>query len=236
MKLSIVIPVYNEENRIEKTADTLDKYIKNSFIDYEVIFVNDGSTDKTDSILQKLSKQYLNFKVTGYNENHGKGRAVRTGILSATGDIIVYTDCDLPYGTEVIESAIKLLDESKADIVIGSRNLKRESYDNYSFARKLMSKVYFKLISAMSGFTHSDSQCGFKVLKRNAAHDIFAKSKIDSFAFDLEVLMMAEKKGYTIVELPVVILNHNRSSSKVSPFRDALKMLRDVRKIKKELK
>ena len=233
MKVSVVIPVYNEEKRIEKTASVLDGYLKNAAYDYEIVFSNDGSTDSTPEKAQTVAKAYPNIKVVGYENNRGKGCAVRTGILETDGDIVLFTDCDLAYGTEVIGRAVELFEKTGADLVTGSRNLDQNSYKGYSFSRKLMSKVYFKLISLMSGLKLTDSQCGFKCFTKNAARSIFSECKIDSFAFDLEALLKAQDKGYKIAEMPVKIINNDNEGTKVRPIKDAFKMLGDIRKIKK---
>ena len=194
----------------------------------------ENPSDEPEKILLKdLEKEYASVKVVSYDVNKGKGGAVRHGILSSEGDIVIFTDCDLAYGTDVINEAVKLFESSGADIVIGSRNLHPDSYAGYNALRKLMSKVYFKVISIASGFKHSDSQCGFKGFRKEAARAIFSECTIDSFAFDLEALIKAEKKGCTVAELPVKILNHDKSESKVRPVRDTIKMLGDIRKIRK---
>ncbi len=236
MKISVIIPVYNEEKNIEKCADRLDSYLKNNFESYEIIFLNDGSTDSTLSVAQKIEKSTLSVKVISYDNNMGKGCAVRCGMIASSGDIAIFTDCDLAYGTDVIKNAVELFDKSQADIVIGSRNIMSDSYSEYTFMRKFMSKLYFKIIALASGFSHSDSQCGFKCFTKKCAHDIFSECTINGFAFDLEALIKADKKGYKIAELPVKILNHDKSESKVRPVRDTLKMLSDIRKIKRNEK
>ena len=156
--------------------------------------------------------------------------------MAAKGDIILFTDCDLAYGTDVIGNAVKCFEETGADIVTGSRNLNAESYEGYTFIRKVMSKVYFKIIATASGFKLTDSQCGFKCFKRDAAHDIFSECTINSFAFDLEALIKAQSKGYKIAEMPVKILHNDNSESKVRMIRDTFKMLGDIRKIRKQNK
>ena len=233
MKISVVIPVYNEEKKIASTAETLDLYMKEKFEEYEIVFSNDGSTDSTLRIARALEEKYPSVKVVSYDVNKGKGGAVRNGMLSATGDIAIFTDCDLAYGTDVIYEAVKLFESSGADIVIGSRNLHPDSYAGYNALRKLMSKVYLKVISIASGFKHSDSQCGFKGFRKGPAQAIFSECTINSFAFDLEALIKAEKKGCSVAELPVKIINHDKTESKVRPVRDTIKMLGDIRKIRK---
>ncbi len=232
MKVTVIIPVYNEEKRITETARVLDSFLKETFDDYEIIFSNDGSTDNTLSLARDLESQYDKIKCVSYDNNKGKGGAVRNGILASDSDYVFYTDCDLAYGTDVIKCGVDMFLEKDADVVIGSRNLNKESYENYTFIRKMMSKIYLKMIALVSGFSHSDSQCGFKGFKTPVAHTVFKECVIDSFAFDLEALIKAEKMGYKVEELPVKIINHNENDSKVRPVRDTLKMLKDIRRIK----
>ncbi len=232
MKITVVIPVYNEAKQISDTVKKLDLFLKETYESYEIIFSNDGSTDSTLSLARKIEEEHENIKCVSYDTNRGKGCAVRQGILASSGDYVFYTDCDLAYGTQVIKKATDLFLENDPDIVIGSRNIDKESYKNYTFARKIMSKIYVKMIALAAGFSHSDSQCGFKGFKKDVAHDIFSECVIDSFAFDLEALIKAEKKGYKVEELPVKIINHNETASKVRPVRDTLKMLKDIKKIR----
>ncbi len=234
--VSVVIPVYNEEKRIEKTAEILVSYLRNAVDSYEIVFSNDGSLDSTLEKAQKLCSQNPCIKVVSYETNKGKGGAVREGILAAKGDIILFTDCDLAYGTDVIGDAVKCFEDTGADIVTGSRNLNSESYEGYTFIRKVMSKVYFRIIAFASGFKLTDSQCGFKCFNKNAAHDIFSECTINSFAFDLEALIKAQNKGYKIAEMPVKILHNDNSESKVRMIRDTFKMLGDIRKIRRQNK
>lgn len=236
MKVSVVIPCYNEENRIENCVSRLSGYLSAKYPDYEIVLSNDGSTDRTASLAAKAAEADPNVKCVGYERNRGKGCAVRTGMLAAEGDFIIYTDCDLAYGTEPIGRAVDLACEKGYGVVLGSRNLDKESYEGYTFTRKIMSKIYLRVISAASGFSHSDSQCGFKAYRRDAARDVFSECEIDSFAFDLEALIKAENKGYRIGEMPVKIIEHDESKSKIRPVRDTLKMLRDIRRIKKKEK
>ncbi len=232
-KLSVVIPMYNEEKIAADTVKTLDTYLSDIFPsrDYELVFVNDGSKDHTADTVRPLLSDTV--RLAGYEQNRGKGCAVRTGVLAAQGDYILYTDCDLAYGTEIIETMYKTIVARGSDLVIGSRNISAEGYAGYTPLRRLMSKTYIALIRFLTGFHHSDSQCGFKCMTREAGHAIFSKCAIDGFAFDLEVLLLAEKGKFTVSELAVKIINHRESESKVSPIKDTFRMLRDVRRMKK---
>lgn len=235
MKLSVIIPVFNEENTVAETAEKLDNFLSRNFSGYEIVFCNDGSVDATQKIISDLASSNPNIKAVGYETNRGKGCAVRTAVESCTGDYLLYTDCDLAYGLDIIKTAFDAIIEKKCNILIGSRNLDKESYIGYTFIRKLTSKIYFGVIKLMSGFSHSDSQCGFKVFETAVAKDIFPGCTVDRFAFDLEVLLKAEKKGYSIEEIPVKIIENGNKNSKVNIVKDSIRMLKDIRKIKKGL-
>lgn len=234
MKVSIVIPAYNEEAVIEKNMSELKSWCKNNLASYEIVIVSDGSRDSTHDIVRnKLTDE--NVIDAGYENNLGKGGALKAGVFAASGDIIITTDCDLAYGTDVILKALNVMKEnSSCDLLIGSRSKAENGFDGYPFVRKAASKAYFKLLSVYAGIKVSDSQCGFKCYRTDAAKKLFSKLQTMGFAFDLEILMRAENERFTIKELPVRIKNH--SDSKVSVLRDSLKMLRDLRKIKKSCK
>lgn len=232
-KVSVVIPVYNEEKNILSCIDTLSGYMSSHFDNYEIIIVNDGSVDSTEKLFLTHAGSYANLRMISYVQNQGKGYAVKTGMLETAGERIVCTDCDLAYGVEIIgEMAEKL---SEYDLVIGSRNLTKEGHKGYNFARKLASKAYIILLNLAAGFGHTDSQCGIKAYRGEAARRIFRHCKTKGFAFDLEALMIAEKAGYSIGEYPVSIINHSNEGSKVRIIRDTKKMLSDLRKIKKHV-
>lgn len=233
LRFSLVIPMYNEEKIAADATKVYSEYLDSLYPEqnYEIIFVNDGSNDKSAEIINDFGHPCV--KLIGYDVNRGKGCAVRTGVLKASGDIILYTDCDNAYGTDAIGRAIGQLKNTGSDIVIGSRNISADGYSGYTFMRKLMSKIYIKVISLLTGFKHSDSQCGIKCFTRDAAHSIFAECTTDGFAFDLEVLILADMKKLKISEMPVVIINQRQSKSKVNPVSDAIKMINDVLRIKK---
>ena len=225
--------MYNESRVIEGSAKELAAYMQKTFSDYEIVFCSDGSTDGCDEIVRNLNLP--NVKVIGYEQNQGKGYAVRTALLAATGDICMFTDADLAYGTEVIERVYKTFEENPdADMVIGSRNLHKDGYEGYTFLRKLMSKVYIKVLCIAGGFKLSDSQCGCKAFTKNAVQKIFPRCEVNRFAFDFEAILWAIKMNMKIVEMPVKVINHGES--KVNILKDTLRMLKDLRKMKKRIK
>lgn len=233
MKISVCVPMYNENRVIAESAKTLSEYMSANFEDYEIVFCSDGSTDGCDETVRALNLP--NVRVIGYEKNQGKGCAVRTAILAATGDVRMFTDADLAYGTGVIKQVAEAFEANpNAEMVIGSRNLDKSGYEGYTFLRKIMSKVYIKVLCIAGGFKLSDSQCGCKAFRADAAEKIFSRCEVNGFAFDFEAILWAVKMKMTIKEIPVRVINHGES--KVRIIRDTLKMLRDLAKMKKRIR
>lgn len=232
MKITVCIPVYNEAKIIVQTAKTLSEYMSENFDDYEIIFSDDGSSDGSADIVKALNLPFV--RVIGTCENKGKGNAVRTAMLVATGDVVCFTDADLAYGVEVVKKIVSpFCENTKCDVVVGSRNLDDNGYDGYTRIRKLASKTYILILKTVGGLKISDSQCGCKAFSKAAASRVFSNCVVDRFAFDFEALLIAEKCGYVIKEVPVKVINHG--DSKVNVLGDSLKMLRDVAKMKKRI-
>ena len=225
--------MYNESSIIEDTAKTYQDYLAAHFDDYELIFVDDGSADDCAARVEALALP--GTRVIRYTPNRGKGNAVKTGMLAAAGDIRMFLDADVAYGTAVIGQAAELLARNPdKDMLIGSRPLHPEGYAGYTFIRKLASEVYLKVLNVAGGLRLSDSQCGCKAYRGPAAEAIFARTETKGFAFDFETILWAQKLGYGIVEMPVKIVNHRES--KVNVFRDTFRMLSELRAIKARVK
>ena len=225
--------MYNELSIIKETAQTLSDYMSANFENYEIIFSNDGSKDGCGKAVEEMNLPCV--RVVGYEQNRGKGYAVRVAMLAAEGDIVMFTDADLAYGTDVIKRVYDtFIENPNADMVIGSRNLSADGYEGYTAIRKLASKMYIKVLSIVGGFKLSDSQCGCKAFTGAAVKKIFSLCEVDRFAFDFEALLLVQKIGGKIGEMPVKIINHRES--KVNVLRDSIKMLRDIRKMKKRIK
>lgn len=232
MKFSLCIPMYNEASIIAETAKTLSAYMETHFEDYEILFADDGSTDHSAEIVQSLNLPKI--RIVGYENNRGKGAAVRTAMLAATGDVRMFTDSDLAYGTEIIELVAKTFDRTpECGAVIGSRNLEKDGYEGYTWIRKMASKTYIKLLCLVGGLKLSDSQCGCKAFQGEMAERIFKYCQVDGFAFDFEAIMVGTRLGCKFQEIPVKVINHRES--KVHVFRDSIKMIRDLTKMKKRV-
>lgn len=233
MRISLCVPMYNESSIIAKTARELHDYMsKNFFDDYEIIFSDDGSRDGSSDIVKNLNLP--NVKVVGYEKNQGKGCAVRHGILASRGDIVIFTDADLAYGLNVIKEAVEIMDKGEHSVVVASRAKHREGYEGYTFIRKLASKTYIKVLNLFGGIKISDAQCGFKAFDGEKGRKIFSFCQTNNFAFDLEVILVAQKMKLRIYELPAKIINHRES--KVNVIKDAFKMMKEISKIKKNIK
>ncbi len=234
MKISICIPMYNESKIIADTAKTLHAYMTAEFgDDFEILFSDDGSTDGSAEAVSAL--KLPNVRIVGYEKNRGKGCAVRTAFLESRGDIVLFTDADLAYGTEVIGRVADIFDsEEQTDLVIGSRNISKDGYEGYTLLRKIASKLYIKVLCLAGGFKLSDSQCGCKAFRKGAVEKIFPRCTVDGFAFDFEAILWSQKFGMKITEMPVKVINHRES--KVRVLRDSVRMLRDLRKMRKRIK
>lgn len=222
MRLSIIIPCYNEEKRIEESVDKITKYMRSKKLDVELIFVNDGSTDKTQHILnklnRKLTKEYNIYNtIISLKNNTGKGYAIRRGIKEAKGDLILLCDADL--STPITE--FKKLEKFKDsyDIIIGSRKQK-DSYviKPQSFLRTFLGKSYSKMSNILLNIRVNDFTCGFKLLKNTQAKEIVKRMKINRWTYDSEILKIAVIHKYPIKEVGIVW--ENDKASKVKLTRD----------------
>ncbi len=228
-KISLIIPVYNEENLIEKTVKELDLFIKKQKEPWEIIFVDDGSTDNSLAILKNFKPKF--FKIISYSKNQGKGFALKKGVFHASGDYIGFTDSDLAYSFENLKKVIKPLIDF--DISIGSRSLSSDNHEKINQLRRVLGKGFNILTRILLGFKFKDTQCGLKAFKSKVAKDLFSKQTIKGFSFDTEILYLAKKKKYTLKETEAIVLkSHLNKKSKVNLLLDPLKMFLDLLKIR----
>ena len=232
MAVSIIIPAYNEENRIEQTLAAISGFMAENFSDYEILVVDDGSRDNTREVVLNFGDE--NIKVLSYGENRGKGGAVKYGMLNASGDFLICTDADLPYGTECIKKAADILSEGNCDFILGARS-DEGSENKYPVIRKIMSFCFSLAVRIITKLNVPDTQCGFKAFTKACAQDIFSKTTISGWGFDVEAIFIAIKKGYRYKRLSV-LLSHDEEGSKVNAVSDSLKMLGELKKIRKNNK
>jgi len=231
MDVSLVIPAYNESEIIPDTIRQVSARLAELAGEYEVLIVDDGSTDGMAELVRSCGDPHI--RLEGYAPNHGKGRAVRTGMLAARGDVVLCTDADLAYGVDVFAVMLKRFRDGDADLVIGSRRMGGEGYKNYPPVRVLVSKCFGLLSHMVSGLPY-DTQCGIKGYRRQAARDIFSQCTADGFSFDFEALMRADKLGLKVEQIPVSVVNFR--DSKVNVIRDSFRMFRDVFRIRRAVR
>lgn len=223
--ISIVIPAYNEASRVGKTVQKIHDYMKDQ--KHEIIVVSDGSSDNTVSVVKQLNIPTV--KTIEYSPNRGKGYAVKTGMLQAKGDYILFSDADLSTPIEQIQKFMPYAFEF--DVMIGSRALDRRLLaKKQPFYRDFIGRVFNKIVRIFAVRGIKDTQCGFKWFTRKAAKEVFTKVSIEGFGFDVEALMIAQKLGYKIKEIPVVWINDE--ATKVSPIKDSIRMFCDVLKVR----
>jgi len=216
MYLSIVVPAYNEEKRLPKTLVEIDKYLRKQSYEYEIIVVNDGSKDKTAEIVKSLKFKVQNLKLIDNKENKGKGAVVRQGLLEAEGEYRLFTDADNSTSIDQVEKLLPYFKEG-FDIVIGSRDVKGAVISNpQPWYRIILGNVFNLMVQIITGLWGIwDTQCGFKALSANVANDIFPRCKINRWAFDPEILIIAKKLDYKIKEVPIVWENDPESKVKL---------------------
>jgi dolichyl-phosphate beta-glucosyltransferase len=228
--LSVVVPAYNEEDRIRPTLERLAEYYGAQPYEWDVTVVSDGSTDGTDAIVAEFAQGHPQFRLLAYQPNRGKGCAVRKGMLEATGDIVLFCDADLATPQEETEKLLPHMEQG-ADVAIGSRPLKESSLEKRQpIHREMLGRLFNKLVQTLAIRGIDDTQCGFKMFRREVARDVFTRCKLDGFSFDFEALMIARDLGYRIDEVPIRWMH--QEGSKVVLLRDGPKMLRDLVKLR----
>ena len=229
MKLSVVIPCYNEAKDIKEKAEIVKNKLSSLSIDTELILVNDGSKDNTQEVINSIPGVIH----SGYEINRGKGGAVKQGILDATGDYILFMDADLSTDLKAIDDIIPLL--GKESFIIGSRHHKESIIPVKQPAkRRFIGWCCRKLVNGKFHFHYSDTQCGFKCIEAKFAKKMVEKQIINGFAFDVEYLYIAKLNNVNVLQIPV-IWRDDRGST-VSPLKSSIKFFKDMKIIKKNKK
>ncbi|MFL6289677.1 MAG: dolichyl-phosphate beta-glucosyltransferase [Thermoanaerobaculia bacterium] len=221
--ISVVIPAYNEAERLGSTLERAVDYLSRRGLSYEVLVVDDGSRDRTVEVAEGFAGRGV--RVIRHERNRGKGAAIRTGVAATRGAEVLLSDADASTPIEELEKLQRWLPE--APVVLGSRAVAGADVRRHQpFYRELMGKTFNRIIRLAGVHGLNDTQCGFKLLEGNAAREIGAELTIDGFAYDVELVWLARRHGYKVVEVGVVWVDS--PDSRVDPIRSSLSMLRDV--------
>jgi dolichyl-phosphate beta-glucosyltransferase len=229
--VSVIIPAYNEERNITATLAALVAFLDRQAFPYQVIVVDDGSRDRTGDLAEAFSVNHPAVTLIRSDRNHGKGGAVRTGMLAAAGDFLFFMDADLSYPVADLEKMLAAL-KGGADVVIGSRALAESHMEvRPPLRRYLAGRIYSLMIQALLFRSIPDTQCGFKGFRREVARRLFAKLTLEGFAFDVELLFLVRKFGYRLAMVPMR-LTFVRETSKVRLVAHSVQMFADLVKIR----
>ena len=240
MSVSVIIPAYNEAERLPLTLAATVDYFRGRSEPFEVLIVDDGSTDGTATLVTEYARAHpdVALQCLNYGGNRGKGHAVRYGMLRAGGDLRLFCDADLATPAEEYEVVLDAMQREGAAIGIGSRPLRTSHLlVHQPWYREWLGRSFNKAVRLLAVPGISDTQCGFKIFTAKSAQDVFSRCRLDGFAFDSEALYVASRLGYKIAEVP--IRWSHKDGSKVSLVRDGLKMLRDlslIRHLHRQLK
>jgi dolichyl-phosphate beta-glucosyltransferase len=216
--LSLIIPAYNEEQRIGKSLEQIFLFC-NAFGDpYEVIVVDDGSTDETVGFVRRRFGDRSQLKIVQQPGRRGKGAAVQQGMLHGRGDYLFFSDADLSVPIETLPTFLTEL-RNHCDVAIGSRRAPGAKIEIHQpFFREILGRVFTFLSNLILGLRHSDATCGFKGFRRATAQDLFTRVRLPNWSFDSELLYLARLKKYRVIEVPVTW--RNDEATKVSLWKD----------------
>lgn len=235
--LSVVMPAYNEGKHIYDNLMTTSNILSTFLKRYEIIAVNDGSTDNTAEQIATAAAHDCHIISSGYSDNHGKGYAISYGIAQTKGIYTAFLDSDLELSPKLFQFYLKELQEQDADIVIGSKQ-HPDSKLEYPLLRKIMSYGYYIMLKLMFKLDIHDTQTGIKLFKSSVIKPIAAGLTTDGYAFDIEILLAAHKQGFKIIEAPIE-LNYSRDDAKDGrriKIKDIIKVFQDTLAIRRKYK
>jgi dolichyl-phosphate beta-glucosyltransferase len=225
--LTLIIPAFNEGQRLPWTLDQLAKFLDSWAIDYRVLVVDDGSSDHTATLTDVYGPRFSTLRLM---QQGGKGRAVRTAMLKATGRVLAFTDADLPFDLDALCHGYELIVRGEAQTVFGARDLAESKHlAPRHWSRQIATRLFQSVVKTMISTHITDTQCGLKLFARQAALDIFSQATIDGFAFDAEVVALTHQLDLSFKRIPVTLMNDYGST--ISLRRNALPMLADVLRI-----
>ncbi len=226
--LSVVIPCYNEAERIGATVHAVAEHLEAADIDFELVLVNDGSLDGTGAVLQELAAADPRVRAASLPQNRGKGAAVRRGFALARGAHVVFYDADLSFPVRHLVEFHRLLDEH--DVVVGQRGTAAGEYENQPPLRGAASAAFRWLTSTLVGVGVADTQCGIKAFRRPVARALAHVQKVDGFGFDVELLLLARRWGLSVLPVPVDVIH--RDGSTVQMLRDGPLVAHDLLRLR----
>ncbi len=230
--LSVIIPAYNEEARIEKTLRSVDEYLSRQQYPYQIIVINDGSSDRTSELVKGLIPFIKNLSLIDNKQNRGKGAVVNQGMLEAKGKIRLFMDADNSTSIDQVERMFPEF-EAGYEVVIGSRRVPGAVIAvHQNFIRENLGKLFNLIVRFLAGLPYKDTQAGFKAFSARAAKEIFSRQTIMGFSFDVELLIIAKILGFKIKEVPITWINDPQTKVK---FKSMIKMLFDIIKIRLNL-
>ncbi len=229
--LSVIVPAYNEASCIRSNVKKIADYLAPRFSRFEVIVVDDGSTDDTKAQAALAAGAEPRLKILSMASNRGKGFAVRQGMLAAEGDAVCFMDADLSTPVEAIGVGIDALEESAPVVIASRRHPESIVVLRQPWRREAVGRLFNRFIRVLHALPFADTQCGFKCFTRAAAREIFSRARIDDFAFDVELVVIARRLGYAVKEIPVCWTNS--PESKVRPLRGLPRVVRDLVKIRR---
>ncbi|HUN22729.1 MAG TPA: glycosyltransferase family 2 protein [Anaerolineales bacterium] len=230
-QLTVIIPAYNEAKRIVNGLTQTLNYLHSQAYTWELIVVNDGSRDNTAEIVRSALASEPNARLIDYQPNQGKGHAIRTGVLAATGEWVVFLDADMSTPVEEIDKAIDLLQQGY-QVVVGSRRHPESQVQRKASAFRQLGTAIFDFVRTTLVGLHqfNDTQCGFKAYQRSAAVPLYQASVINRFMFDVEILFLAQQSGLRMVEMPVRWMDAEGSTVRFLP--GLYQMFRDLTRIR----
>ncbi|MCK4548057.1 MAG: glycosyltransferase family 2 protein [Candidatus Eisenbacteria sp.] len=228
--LSVVLPAYDEEERLGVSLPRILEYLSTRNWSFEILVVDDGSSDRTSDV----ARDRLNgipHKILRNDPNRGKGYSVKRGVLEASGRYVLFSDTDLSTPIQEVEKLIQAL-ETGADVAIGSRALKDSRIERHQpWCREILGKIFNRFLRMLVMRDLHDTQCGFKCFRQEVIQPVFSRQTLDGWAFDVEVLYVARKLGYHIAEVPVRWINSD--VTKVNPLSDGMKMVWDAWRVRR---
>jgi glycosyltransferase involved in cell wall biosynthesis len=232
LDLSIVIPAYKEERKIVVDVAAADAFLRASGIHGEILVVDDGSPDGTAAAARRLQPQFHDLRVVSYTANRGKGHAIAQGVMQARGDIVMFADAGLCVPFDIAALGIAMIKLDMCDIAHGSRRARGSVVKAQPLYRRLGSKAYAFVVHAVMGIPSyiSDTQCGFKMYRREVALGLYSELVTDGFMFDVEVIMRALRQRRRILEFPV--LWSNDADTRYDPVKGTLRNLRELARIR----